>query len=336
MLRVRKTFAARKAFVLFVAGQSYRYARQCLRNLVKIGLGRKPSFSGRDEFFRLYIKQMILRQPIRYITCVCSPGEGAGSQAHMIMRAIYFAEVCGLTYLHAPFRAIAHGNRPMTDWVEAWERHFNLGWGEHPMGNETRDAVNFAANFDTLTRCFGVEGQENLPAGIIPKFRQKYYSNKTPRSDAVLTVGVHVRQGDVLLKNPQMWTRMSDVATTIADVKSAVESAAVDYVIRIFSDGKPEDFAELERAGAELFLNADPIWTMSELIEADILVMAKSAFSYVAGLISDGIKLYEPFYQGFDDWIVCDAKGHFDRPALERRLTLMSRGSAPYSISKHR
>jgi hypothetical protein len=45
---------------------------------------------------------------------------------------------------------------------------------------------------------------------------------------------------------------------------------------------------------AELFLDADAIWTMLEMIEADVLIMAKGSFSYVAALISDGIKLCEP------------------------------------------
>ncbi len=33
---------------------------------------------------------------------------------------------------------------------------------------------------------------------------------------------------------------------------------------------------------------------MQELIEADILIIAKGCFSYCAGLISDGIKIFEP------------------------------------------
>jgi hypothetical protein len=46
------------------------------------------------------------------------------------MWAINFARICGLTYVHTPFNRIWHADRPMREWVDAWEAHFNLGLGE--------------------------------------------------------------------------------------------------------------------------------------------------------------------------------------------------------------
>jgi hypothetical protein len=47
-----------------------------------------------------------------------------------MMNAISFARACGLTYVHTPFKVIAHADRPMEEWVAGWETLFNLGDGE--------------------------------------------------------------------------------------------------------------------------------------------------------------------------------------------------------------
>jgi hypothetical protein len=101
-----------------------------------------------------------------------------------------------------------------------------------------------------------------------------------------------------------------------------------------------EDLAELSPLCAEYFLDADPIWTMQELVEADILIVARSCFSYYAGLISDGIKVFEPcgypstnnvfippyeweLFSELDDWLPCQEDGSIDRVAFDRRLALL-------------
>jgi hypothetical protein len=61
---------------------------------------------------------------------------------------------------------------------------------------------------------------------------------------------------------------------------------------------------------------------MQELIEADILIMAKSSFSYVSALLSDGIKIYEPWlgYPPLGSWVILGPNGEFDCVAFERQL----------------
>ena len=310
----------------FLAAGAVRYTKSCVKNCVKVLVGRKPYFSHQDVFFRLYLRQLVGGCPIRKITCAGFPGEGAGSQALMIIRAMNFAHAFGLTYLHTPFAEIAHADRPMAEWVEAWESHFNLGVGEQAAASGEREVVNFAHNFTDLTRCFGFE--ETLGREVLSKVREKYYANKSPRVNEVLTVGVHVRRGDVTAGHQDMWTETAAVAKTIEAVRSVVESLHVEYKIQIFSNGMAADFAELEAPDAELSLNADPVWTMRELIEADVLVMAKSTFSYVAALISDSVKIYEPCgYEALDGWIACGPDGSFDSQALERQLRLVIRSN---------
>jgi hypothetical protein len=120
-------------------------------------------------------------------------------------------------------------------------------------------------------------------------------------------------------------------------VKSVLDSHKVEHRICIYSQGDVADFAEFSRLGAELFLDVDAVWTMQELIEADILIVAKGCYSYYAALISDGIRILEPSPLSGNDylpawkwrslpvtdsWIPCEADGSFDNAAFERQLVL--------------
>jgi hypothetical protein len=140
---------------------------------------------------------------------------------------------------------------------------------------------------------------------------------------------------------------LATILKTAMAVKSTLDIHEIKYNIRVYSEGKSEDFAELAPLSAEFFIGADAIWTLQELVEADILIMAKSGFSTYAALISDGIKLYEtePFESPWlaspsiawvrlfpdEDWLPLQPDGSFDHAAFKRRLSVLMRGKAQRS-----
>ena len=319
-----KPISATYLFRFLVLG-SLRYARSCVKNCVKVLIGLEPSFSFQNSFFRQYLRQLLGLQRINKITCV-SPfsREGAGSQALFIMRAINFARICGLTYVHTPFHEIRHADRSMQEWVDAWEANFNFGVGEVATDGDNSQVVNFVYNFSELLSLFGVSIGDLTCTfeATIPEFRRKYYSNKCYRKrNEVLTVGVHVRRGDITSSRPEMWTSTSFVAETIAHVRALLDAHCIKYKICVFSQEDCANLAELDLPDTEFFCNADPIWSMQEAIEADILIMAKSCFSYVAALISSGIKVYEPFFfPPLTSWVIRGPKDEFDCRGFERQL----------------
>jgi hypothetical protein len=153
-----------------------------------------------------------------------------------------------------------------------------------------------------------------------------------------VTVAVHVRRGDdALPDNPDYYTGNEAILRTMTCVKSILDAHKVKYRIRAYSRGDRADFAELSLPGVEFFLDADAIWTLQEMIEADVLIMAKGYFSYYAGLISDGIRICEPTTISADDlpgwrrprvsttgnWLTSNADGSFDTAAFERQLGLL-------------
>lgn len=306
----------------FLALGSLKYGRRCARNCVKVLIGRKPSFTHEEIFFRQYLR---LGFRVYKLTCILYFSlEGAAFQALYVMWAINFARICGLTYVHTPFNRIWHADRPMREWVDAWEAHFNLGIGEVAADSGDHDVVNFFYNFHDLLSLFGVTVDDLTRAFdvTIPEFRRKYYSNKSPRRKEVLTVCVHVRRGDITSSRPDMWTSTSVIAKTMAKVRAVLDGYRFKHKICVFSQGNYKDIAELDGPGTEFFLDADPFWSMQEIIEADILITAKSSFSYVAALISEGIKIYEPCldYPPLSSWVIRGPNGEFDCATFEHQL----------------
>jgi hypothetical protein len=222
----------------------------------------------------------------------------------------------------------------MQEWVAAWEAVFNFGAGERPFDCQTSGVINndYPISAD-LDLCFGWrDGRDQLQEqfqALIPEFRRRYYLNKSPRATDEITVAVHIRRGDISTEyGINRYTTTERVLQITGAVKAILDAHAVPASIRIYSQGDEKDFAELLPLDAEQFLNADPVWTLQELVEADILVAAKSCFSHYAGFMSDGIKIFEPpwkwvFAPATDDWIPCEQDGLFDPAAFERQLTLL-------------
>jgi hypothetical protein len=333
--------SVRRGYVLrFLVGGAIRSLRHSLKNCIEILSGRDTCFDEKGLFWRQYFLHVTGLRPIRKITCTGLTGEGAGSQALMIMNAINFTVSFGFSYLHIPFNLIQHGDRPMEEWANAWENLFNLGAGEPVCGVDRHDAVNFCYNFNELDR-FGWRWRGDEMAdrfnASVPEFRRKYYLNKSPHTTDEVTVAVHIRRGDVSVADPEYFASNEAILRSIAGVKSILSTRHVKYRIRVYSQGKSADFAEFHLIGAELFLDADALWTMQELIEADILIMAKGSFSYYAALISDGIKIFEPKTISEHDlpsckwrsvppeqnWIQCLTDGSFDCEAFERQLFIV-------------
>jgi hypothetical protein len=290
---------------------------------------------------RQYLLHVMGIRPIRKITCTGLPGEGAGSQALMRLNAINFARFFGLTYVHTPFYRIAHAERPMKEWATAWETLFNLGAGESICDLNRHEVVNFCFTYTELDLCFRwcdqVDELADRFRDMIPELRRKYYMNKLPRNSDEVTVAVHIRRGDVGADDPGYFTSNEDILRTMTTVKSVLDARNVRYKMSVYSQGARAEFADLSMPGVELFLDVDAVWTMQELIEADILILSKGCFSYCAALISDGIKLFPkgtlPAYGDLpawkwlsvpatESWVPCQADGFVNPEAFEVQLLL--------------
>lgn len=327
--RVKRRYLVLGFLVTASAMSAWRF----LKNCIKVLIGRDLYFNEQGLFLRQYVLHLTGLRPIRKITCRGHRGEGPGSQALMVMNAINFARSFGLTYLHTPFTHIQHADRPIQEWVTAWEGLFNLGTGEAVCGQERQEAVNFSHNFHDLDLIFDWHSHNDELADhfkdMIPEFRRKYYLNKSPRTTEEVTVAVHIRRGYDVPANHSLRTSTNSILRTITQVKGVLDAHRVQHRISVYSEGNNADFAEICIPGVELskyrvghrsegknddigkvslpnvesFLHIDAFCAMRELIEADVLIMSKSSFCYYAALISEGIKILEPITLSGNDYL---------------------------------
>jgi len=327
-----------------------------------LGLPARPHSA--DVFLGVFLRHALGRQRRLRITCR-DRTDGVGAQAHTIMSALCFARAQGHTYVHTPFTEIDHAEWPMDAWVAAWEQLFNLGEGEIALESAGPPPINYSTFHPRLYHALKdfiarLANRTAPPAGsgrreerhfqplfyfsdchpdeydrVIPDLRRKYYRHSSPLQNRQLTVAIHMRRGDVTPAHRQRFTPNAEVLETMRRVRALLEVHGQEHVISLHSVGAASDFAEFRDSGVVLSLNVDAIWTMRQLIEADILIMSRSSFSYVAALISDGIKLYEPFWHSpLADWIGCDRKGRFDERAFAAQLAGLIRNRQP-QVSGH-
>jgi len=215
--------------------------------------------------------------------------------------------------------------------VSAWENLFNLGSGEPVCNLKRYEVVNYCCVSGELELCFGWHSRadelRNRFKAAIPDFRRKYYQDQHPRETGDVTVAVNIRRGEVsAVQNNHMFTGNETILRTVRTVKSILDARGIKYRIDVYSNGDSGEFGEFILLGAGLSCQDDPIWQIRELIEADILILAKSSFSYYAALMSDGIKIFEPYLDPLDNWIPRDFDGSFDCNAFESQLLELMKG----------
>jgi len=122
----------------------------------------------------------------------------------------------------------------------------------------------------------------------------------------VPAVAVHVRRGDVAANNSRRHTPDSWYFTMVSRIRKTMPDADV----HVFSslEGKHEDseFDEYRKRGMTVHLDEmDIAKPWAQLARADVLVMAKSSFSHVPALLSNGCVLYEEYWhRPQTNWVV--------------------------------
>lgn len=261
--------------------------------------------------------------------------DGAGSQAQAAMSALCFARAHGLPYIHRPFTAIAHAETDMRAWVRAWEDYFNLGSGERQLDDDHTPIVDLDHLSLTPRSAPVVVAAEHYLhycnqdrqawERVLPLLRSKFWQNKKPQKrPGEIRVAVHMRRGDVTAEDKRYVRNFTPNATfvnTLTRLKSIVQPKVPALRIEIFSQGDPAMFADLAELGAELRLDEPALDTHRALVEADILVMSKGAFSYTAGVLNEGITLYDPQkYRALQQWVVRAPDGAFDEAHVSQRV----------------
>jgi hypothetical protein len=167
------------------------------------------------------------------------------------------------------------------------------------------------------------DGNPDAYLRLIGKIIQKYEG--TPKDVELhgdpgkVTVAVHIRRGDVtpVCEQSFRFTSNQYARGLLHQVLSTLDELRLPRVVNLYSEGRAADFAELANEGVILHLGDSAFTAFNNLVCADILIMARSSFSYSAGLFSRGIKVYDPFWhKPLSEWLVAGSNGEIDTARL--------------------
>jgi hypothetical protein len=166
-----------------------------------------------------------------------------------------------------------------------------------------------------------------------------------PRDGRPLRVALHVRRGEqIVLDSDRMLPnryfvsvarRVADALETLGleyEIELWTEVPAGDFVVGLYHHGINGRLAEPFAVRAEMYgleefnelpnlvhrVNGRAIDCLEGLATADVLVMSRSSFSYVAAILNrSGVVLYHPFWHsGMSSWIEVGPDGSFDASRL--------------------
>lgn len=284
-----------------------------------------------------------------YLTCA-GRVDGIGAQVQAALSTILAARELHLTYCHTPFKEIEHyADRESA--AARWEHFFSLGKGEisikdiplddlevvyidTPKPDEILDFKNHSNTLFVVQHCHDfadyhpdkyLDMQDRILAKYMHSPKGMYASYYQPGK---VNIAVHIRRGDVYRHRVNRFTTNEFYKDLLIDIMAMLDSLQLESSIHIYSQGIPEDFGELNKLDVKFHLDECTYTTFYNLTSADILVMAKSSFSYATALFSNSIKIYQPFlHKPLKSWILADRKKEdmrvvFDKPQLKRMLEL--------------
>lgn len=259
---------------------------------------------------------------------------GVGHQAAKWMAAFSLAKRYGLTFVHSPFNGgwedlLGFGDSELREkdlprntrkWTvpyfsgeDAFDSNHDLKKIIYSLSNANphllrleldQGLVDFSDSIDTISGRFHLKHPE-LACAL--------------NRERKIKIALHVRRGDIIgLKEKRQDTKYirflpEEYYSTIMQ-RLSNELAGLSYEFHIFTDGKADDFEILRHHSRVIWHDNETAHaTFLQLVAADILVMGRSGFSFLAAMISRGVKIVSvPWWHKIPDygnWIQIDIEG---------------------------
>mmetsp|Transcript_20796 Transcript_20796/g.54549 ORF Transcript_20796/g.54549 Transcript_20796/m.54549 type:complete len:367 (+) Transcript_20796:77-1177(+) len=109
-------------------------------------------------------------------------------------------------------------------------------------------------------------------------------------------VAMHVRRGDVSQwRNPDRYTKNEFYYDLAARIRAQLPGAEVHVWSETAGSSVPEDFDGFRARNITVHLDTDIVETWSHMAQSQVLVMAKSSFSFISAILNRGCVVYQPW-----------------------------------------
>jgi hypothetical protein len=218
--------------------------------------------------------------------------DGFGAQYQKIIQTYILCKHNKLEFAYKPFIFVEHNYNNDTEYVNKLEKLINLKDNVINANDSTELDYNihirhqFEANID-----FFCESEH------MKFIQQCFWKNKDRHfyKNDKINVAVHIRKENSH-DNGLAGERATTPNSYYLNVMNQIRKKYGNVLFHIYSQGKMTDFQQLIGSDVLFYLNHDIIKTFIGMVAANVLVISPSSFSYVAGLISDGVVYYKPFW----------------------------------------
>lgn len=165
--------------------------------------------------------------------------------------------------------------------------------------------------------------------------KKKFLSATSRANDLIIldksnyNICIHIRRGDIMSDPTNQNLTMRYLSNGYYDkvLQQVLKILKVEKPIHIyiFSQGKPQDFPELNKYdNLHWCFDVSAQNSFANMVYSDMIITSKSSFSYDPALMNDGIKLSPKSFWGHypksKEWILCEDDGSFDNCALREIL----------------
>ncbi len=227
-------------------------------------------------------------------TCCASGGFGAQYQA--CMSGLAYARYKNESYLHSNFEKMDHG-------VDAKEMDEFTGLRSDKWWKYSKEITIKQDNFIDDVH-WAKRPSLYYTTDVINEIRRMYYSTQKPNVKEY-DIALHIRRGDVHKEMKEESFRY--VPNNIySKILKNICRGCNSLKIAIVSQGVKEDFQSdfSMFKNIEYILDEDLKISFHTLVKSNLFVMSRSSFSYCAGIISEGTKIYHQFWHNpLDNWM---------------------------------
>lgn len=284
----------------------FALGRFCLLGVLA---GERPSVAvKRLRRFRLWVIRRLGATPKKLRLGIEASGDGGGAQLHSAVATFAFARSKGCEYLHLPLTSVEHAVSPVSAWVQRWNSVLifpSIADGRVPVLSLDSKMAAIRAFFwyqEFVVLCSrDFRRFANSNPRVYEHLRQEIRSMYRPdstretRQTQTIVMSVHVRRGDVARtgKNSFRFTPNDEVRNSVLRVLNLLPQVPQ---ITIYSNSSAEDMHDFVVEGWTVETEIDAISTFNRLVDSHELVLGKSSFSFLAGILTDGRVWYENFW----------------------------------------
>jgi hypothetical protein len=232
--------------------------------------------------------------------------DGFGGQYQAIITTYLYCKDNNLEYVYSPFIDVEHNYSNDFNFINKLEYLINL---KDNIQNKNENSYVQELLGGNIRPIFENNINKYCNSQNMQFIKDCFWKNKNKNffNNSKINISIHIRRENQH-DNGRAGERVTTPNAYYLSLMNIIRKKhnEQNLLFHIYSQGDVINFKDFENDDVEFHTNEELTTTFIGLVAAEILIISPSSFSYVAGLISDGIVFYKRFWHNpKKEWIVC-------------------------------